>query len=147
MPETFCWAVFALAIHALPFFVGTTVGIYLFQAGAGPVGAIVVGFVTAGFTFVIGRYAFSAACSPIVRLVIGLLFAVPAARVGYGVTLALGHLGIPEGSWQESFAMLGAIAVGGIAWANVSMQTGSSVRDGVVLSPIHPPNGMTTAGG
>ena len=44
----FCWALFALATHALPFFVGMTVGIYSFQAGAGPFGAIVVGFVTAG---------------------------------------------------------------------------------------------------
>ena len=79
----FCWALFALATHALPFFVGMTVGIYSFQAGAGPFGAIVVGFVTAGFTFVVGRYAFSVARSPIVRLVIGLLFAVPAAHAGY----------------------------------------------------------------
>ena len=93
----FCWALFALATHALPFFVGMTVGIYSFQAGAGPFGAIVVGFVTAGFTLVVGQYAFSVARSPIVRLVIGLLFAVPAARAGYDVTLALAHLGIPSG--------------------------------------------------
>jgi hypothetical protein len=33
----FCWALFALVTHALPFFVGMTVGIYSFQAGAGPV--------------------------------------------------------------------------------------------------------------
>ena len=33
----FCWALFALANHALPFFVGMTVGIYSFQTGAGPV--------------------------------------------------------------------------------------------------------------
>ena len=113
----FCWALFALASHALPFFVGMTVGIYSFQAGAGPFGAIVVGFVTAGFTFVVGRYALSVARSSIVRLVIGLLFAVPAAHAGYSVTLALAHLGIP-GEWlRESFAVLGAVAVGGIAWA------------------------------
>ena len=56
----FCWALFALATHALPFFVGMTVGIYSFQAGAGPF-AIVVGFVAAGFTFVVGRYTFSVA--------------------------------------------------------------------------------------
>jgi len=53
----FCWALFALAIHALPFFVGMTVGIYSFRAGAGPFGAIVVGFVAAGFTLVLVRYA------------------------------------------------------------------------------------------
>ena len=32
----FCWALFALAIHALPFFVGMTAGIYTYQTGAGP---------------------------------------------------------------------------------------------------------------
>jgi len=79
----FCWALFALAIHALPFFVGMTVGIYSFQAGAGPFGAIVVGFVMGGFTLVVGRYAFSIARSP-------------AACAGYDVTLALANLGIPE---------------------------------------------------
>ena len=45
----FCWALFTLAIHAFPFFVGMTAGIYSFQAGTGPFGAIVVGFVAAWF--------------------------------------------------------------------------------------------------
>ena len=142
----FCWALFALATHALPFFVGMTVGIYSFQAGVGPFGAIVVGFVAAGFTLVIGRHVFSVACSPIVRLVIGLLFAVPAVHAGYSVTLALAHLGIPS-EWRESFAVLGAIAVGGIAWAKVSMQTDPDLGPGATLSPSQPPNGATTAGG
>ena len=97
----FCWALFALAIHALPFFVGMTVGIYSYQTGVGPFGAIVVGFVTGGFTLVVGQSAFSIARSPIVRLIIGLLFAIPAARAGYDVTLALSHIGIPSEWWRE----------------------------------------------
>ena len=32
----FCWALFALAIHALPFFVGMAAAIYTYQTGAGP---------------------------------------------------------------------------------------------------------------
>jgi hypothetical protein len=132
----FCWALFALATHALPFFVGMTAGIYSLQAGAGPFGATIVGFVMAGFTLVVGQYAFSVARSAIVRLVVGLLFAVPAVYAGYGVTLALAHLGIPEEWWREPFAVLGAIAVGGSAWANVSMQTDSALRPGAAISPI-----------
>lgn len=143
----FCWALFALATHALPFFVGMTVGIYTLQAGAGPFGAIVIGFVTAGFTLVVGQYAFSVARSPIIHLVIGLLFAVPAARAGYDLTLAVAHFGISEGWRREAFAMLGAIAVGGTAWANVSMQTETALRPGAALSSIQPPNGATTMGG
>ena len=142
----FCWALFALAIHALPFFVGMTAGIYSFQAGAGPFGAIVVGFVAGGFTLVLGQYAFSVARSPIVRLVIGLLFAVPAARAGYDVTLALAHVGIPSEWWRESFAMLGAIAVGSTAWARVSILTEPALRPGVALGPAQPPIGATTKG-
>jgi hypothetical protein len=34
--DLFCWAVFTLAVYAVPFFVGTTAGFYLFQAGSGP---------------------------------------------------------------------------------------------------------------
>jgi hypothetical protein len=143
----FCWALFALATHALPFFVAMTVGIYSFQAGAGPFGAIVVGLVTAGFALVLGRYAFSVARSPVTRLFIGLLFAVPAARAGHDVTLAFAHLSIPTERWRESFAVLGAIAVGGTAWAHVSMQTDTALRLGAALSAIQPPNGPTSTGG
>jgi hypothetical protein len=119
----FCWALFALATHALSFFAGMTAGMYSFQAGTGLFGAIVLGFFTGSFTLVVGQYSFSAARSPIVRLVIGLLFAVPAARAGYDVTLALAQFGIPQEWWREAFAVVSAIIVGGTAWARLSMQT------------------------
>jgi hypothetical protein len=142
----FCWALFALAIHALPFFVGMTAGFYTHQTGAGPLGAIVVGFVAGGLTLVVGQYAFSVARSPIVRLVVALLFALPAARAGYDATLALAHIAVPSEWWRESFAMLGAIAVGSTAWARVSMQTDPALRPGIALGPTQPPIGATTKG-
>jgi hypothetical protein len=140
-----CWALFTLAVHALPLFVGLTAGIYSFQVGMGPFGAIVIGFIVACCTLVVGRYAYSVVRGPVVRILIGLLFAVPAARAGYDVTLALAHIGIPSEWWRESFAMLGAIAVGCTAWARVSMQTDPALRPGVALSPDQSPNGATTA--
>jgi hypothetical protein len=143
----FCWALFALATRALPFFVGMTVGIYSFQAGVGPLGAIFVGFVSAGFTLVAGQYAFSVARSPIVRLVIGLLFAAPAARAGYDVTLAFAHLAISSEWWRESLAVFGAIAVGIIAWVGVSTRIDPGLRSGATFSPVQPPRGATTTGG
>jgi hypothetical protein len=142
----FCWALFALAIHALPFFVGMTAGIYTYQTGAGPLGAIVIGFVAGGFALVLGQYAFSVARSPIVRLLIRLLFAVPAARAGYDVALALAHFGIPQEWWRESFAMFGAIAIGCTAWARVSILTEPALRPGVAFGPAQPPIGVTTKG-
>lgn len=141
-----CWALFTLAVHALPFFVGMIAGLYAYQNGMGPFSAIVVGFAAGGFILVVGRYAFSVARSPIVRLLIGLLFAVPAARAGYDVSLALSHIGIPSEWWHKSFAILGAIAVGSAAWTRVSMQTDPVLRPGVALGPIQPPNGATTTG-
>jgi hypothetical protein len=142
----FCWALIALAIHALPFFVGMTAGIYSYQAGAGPLGAIVVGFIAGGFALVLGQYAFYVARSPTVRLLIRLLFAVPAAGAGYDMTLALAHFGIPHEWWRESFAILGAITVGGIAWARVSILTEPALKPGVVFGPAQPPIGATTKG-
>lgn len=134
----FCWALLALAIHALPFFVGVTAAFFSYQSGAGPLGAVVIGFLVASFTFVLGQYAFSTARSRIVRLVIGLLFAVPAARAGYEVTLAFSHIGIPSESWRAAFAMVGAILVGGTAWARLSILNEPALRRGVAPEPTQP---------
>lgn len=142
-----CWTLFTLAVHALPFFVGLTAGIYSSRIGMGPFGAIVIGFVAGGFALVLGRYAFSIARGPVVRLLIGVLFAVPAARAGYDVTLALAHIGIPSEWWREPVAMLGAVAIGSTAWARMSMQTDPALGPGVAPGPIQPPNGATTASG
>jgi hypothetical protein len=133
-----CWALFALAIHALPFFVGATAAIFAYQTGAGPFGSVVIGFVAGSFTFVLGQYVFSTARSRIVRIVIGLLFAVPAARAGYEVTLALSHIGTPSESWRTAFAMAGAMLVGGTAWARLSIVTSPLSRRGVTLGPTRP---------
>ena len=69
----------------------------------------------------VGRHAFSVARFPVVRLVTGLLFAVPAARAGYDATLGLAHIGIPSEWWRAAFAVVGAITVGGTAWARMSI--------------------------
>ena len=140
-----CWTLFRLAIHALPSFVGR-LGYISFQVGMGPFGAIVIGFIVACCSLVVGRYAFSVARSPVVRLLIGLLFAVPAARAGYDVTRALSHIGIPSEWWRKSFAMLGAIAVGSTAWARVSILTEPALRPGIALGPAQPPIGATIKG-
>ena len=143
----FCWALFALAIHALPLFIGMTAGIHTYQTGAGPFGAILVGFITAGFTLVVAQYAFSVVRSPIIRLLIRLLFALPAARAGYDVTLVLAYFGVPPGWWRESFAMFGAIAVGCTVWARVSILTEPALGPGIAFVPAQSPIRATTKGG
>jgi hypothetical protein len=137
----FCWALFTLAVYAVPFFVGTTAGFYLFQAGTGPFGAIAIGFVAASLTLAAGQYAFSVTRSATVRLVIGLLFALPAARAGYDATLAFAHIGVPSEWWREAFAVVGAVTVGGTAWARMSMVRNPTLRTGVAPVPAQPPIG------
>jgi hypothetical protein len=48
----FCWAIFALAVYALPFFVALTLGITAFQGGAGIVAALLVGTASGALTLV-----------------------------------------------------------------------------------------------
>jgi hypothetical protein len=55
-----CWARFTLAVYALPFFVGMTVGIYTYQIGIGLIGAIVVGFFAGALGLLAGQHIFSA---------------------------------------------------------------------------------------
>jgi hypothetical protein len=131
----FCWALFSLAIHALPFFIGTTAAMYIYQTGAGPFSAVAIGFVVGSFTFVLGQYAFSAARSRMVHFAIGLLFSVPAAAAGYHLTWALSHIGaIPTESWQDAFALIGGFVVGGTAWARLSIL--NELRPGSVQPSI-----------
>jgi hypothetical protein len=54
------------------------------------------------------------------RAVIALLFAAPAAVAGYHATLGLVQIGAPSPGWCEILAVIGAIVVGGTAWARIA---------------------------
>ncbi|WP_275185361.1 hypothetical protein [Bradyrhizobium sp. CSA112] len=133
-----CWALFVLAVYALPFFVGTTAGIYTYRTGIGPIGAVVIGFVAAAFGLMTGQYIFSVTRSPAVRLVIALLFAAPAAFAGYNVTFSLGNIGAVPQWWREAFALVGAVVVGCIAWARMAIPA-TPVRGGCCSGSAQPP--------
>jgi hypothetical protein len=116
-----CWALFTLAIYALPFSVGMTVGIYTYQIGIGLIGAIVIGFYAGAVGLLAGQHIFSVARSPIIRLLVALLFAVPAACAGYSVTFGLAKVGIASEWWRQAFALVGAVVVGCTAWARLAI--------------------------
>ena len=42
-----CWLLFTLAVYALPFFAGVSLGMWAYGTGAGWLGAIIVGLVAA----------------------------------------------------------------------------------------------------
>ena len=53
----FCWAIFALAVYALPFFVALIIGMTALQSGAGVVGALLIGTTGGALTLVLGQTA------------------------------------------------------------------------------------------
>ena len=115
----FCWVLFTLAVYALPFVAGLTAGLAAYHSGAGIAGAIVVAIIAGGVTLTIGQIAFATVRSPLIRGAIGLIYAVPAAIAGY--TLGVAQMGIPSEGWRVTFAVIGAVAVGGTAWARMAL--------------------------
>jgi hypothetical protein len=116
----FCWVLFTLAIYALPFFVGMTVGLYAHESGTGPLGAIGFGIVAAAFVLVIGQTIFSLVRTPILRIAVALMFAVPAALAGYYATFGLSGLTMTSDPWRQVFAVIGAIVIGATAWTRLA---------------------------
>jgi hypothetical protein len=117
----FCWLLFALAVHALPVFVGVTGGAAALQSGAGVIGAILVALISGAAALFVGRVSFAATRSLALRTAIATIFAAPAAIAGSHVALGLADLGAPSPIWREALALIGAIAVGGTAWVRIAL--------------------------
>ncbi|MGB5083279.1 MAG: hypothetical protein WBO09_01455 [Methylocystis silviterrae] len=117
----FCWLIFTLAVYALPFFVGLTAGMAAFHGGAGVIGALLVGVVAGALTLGVGQIAFSAVRPLPLRAGIAAAFAIPAAIAGYHAVLGLSQIGVPSLIWCEVFAWIGAIFIGGSAWARITI--------------------------
>jgi hypothetical protein len=117
----FCWLIFTLAVYALPFFFGLTAGMAAFHGGAGVIGALLVGVVAGALTLGVGQIAFSVVRPLPLRAGIAAAFAIPAAIAGYHAVLGLSQIGVPSLIWREVFAWIGAIFVGGSAWARMTV--------------------------
>ena len=98
-----------------------TAGLAAYHSGAGIPGAIIVAIIAGGVTLTIGQIGFATIRSPLIRAAIGLLYAVPAAIAGYNGTLGFAQMGIPSEAWRVAFAVIGAVAVGGTAWARMAL--------------------------
>jgi hypothetical protein len=119
----FCWLIFTLAVYALPFFVAINAGTWAFHNGAGLLGTPLVAVAADGMTLAIAQIAFSIISSLILRAVIAAVFALPATLAGYHVSLAVAQIGVPSLAWQEIFACLGAVFIGGTAWMRLTIFT------------------------
>jgi hypothetical protein len=117
----FCWLLFTLAVYALPFLAGLTVGLASFHSGSGFIGALVVGLLVGVTILVVGQIVFATVRMPLIRLLIGLVYAVPAVVAGYQLCFALASIGGPTGGWQQVFAAAGAVVVGATAFVRMPL--------------------------
>jgi hypothetical protein len=108
----FCWLLFTLAVFALPFYAGLTVGSWAFHTGAGWLGGAIVGVIAAGVTFGVGQLALAFAPWTWLRLAIVLVYAAPATVAGYYATHGIAQMAMPSATWQMIFSLVGAVAVG-----------------------------------
>ncbi|MDH2398433.1 hypothetical protein QCM77_00270 [Bradyrhizobium sp. SSUT18] len=136
----FCWAIFALAVYALPFFVALSVGMLAFRHGAGVFGALLIGIASGTLTLAAGQVAVAVSRSLTLRVAIATVFTVPAAIAGYQVIFALSQIGVPSLAWREAFACLGAVCIGGTAWTRLTVFAGTlpSESAGVVENAPEP---------
>lgn len=136
----FCWLIFALAVYALPFFVAVTVGMSAFRDGAGVFGALLIGIVSGALTLAAGQLTLAVSQSLTLRVAIATVFAVPAAIAGYHVVFALSQIEVASLVWREAIACVGALCIGGTAWARLTFfaRTRPSDSAGVVENTPRP---------
>jgi hypothetical protein len=133
-----CWLLFALAVHALPFFAGVTVGLAAYHSGSGPVAAIIVGAVAGGVTLVLGQIAFTMLRSPLMRAGLALLFAAPAALAGYHAVRGFAQVVVPAEAWRDAIAIAGAAIVGATAFMRMWFSPAPGAEQGVAAGPAAP---------
>ena len=122
----FCWLLFTLAVFALPFFAGVTVGAWAYHPGAGWLGAIVIGVIGAGLTLGIGQLLLMVVRPLWAKLLIALVFVAPAVIAGYHATHGIVKHTMPSETWQVVFSVIGAVAVGVTAFMRVAGMAATS---------------------
>jgi hypothetical protein len=119
---------FTLAIYAVPFFVGLTVGMWAFETGAGVIGAVLVGLVAGVVALFAAQLLFASVRSLALRAVIALLFAAPAAVAGYHAVLGISALLVPSEAWRHVFAAIGCLVVGVSAAVQLAAFAGAGAQ-------------------
>ena len=128
----FCWLLFTLAVFALPFFAGVSLGMWAYHTGAGWLGAIIVGLVGAALTLGIGQFLLIVVQPLWARMLIAFVFVAPAALAGYHATHGIVKHTMPSETWQTVFSVIGAIAVGIVAFVRITGMAASGPSAGHV---------------
>lgn len=115
-----CWLLFALAVQALPLFIGAIAGVLLSQNGTSAIFAIAIGLIVAALAFGITRFLYATTRSPLVRTSITLVLTGPAGFAGYHASLGIARIAVSAGGWRQALALLGALVVGCVAFARLN---------------------------
>jgi len=140
-----CWLMFTLAVYILPFFVALNAGFWAYHSGAGVLGTPIVAIAAGGIALAIAQVAFAMTQSLILRAVIAAVFALPATLAGYHLALAMAHFGVPSPAWQQVFACLGAVFIGGTAWTRLTILTEPRPLDSNAAVESGPPPVLAAA--
>lgn len=112
--------VFRAATHALPLFVGVSVGFTAARLGAGVPAAFGLG-VLAGV--LVSAVAQRLASAPVGGWPVALLFSTAAAVAGFQASVALAELTGTAGAWAISAGLAGALATAATAWTRLRGRT------------------------
>ena len=110
-----CWILFQLAVFALPFFAGLTVGLSVIHSGGGPLAALGLGLVAGVLTLVAGQLVFTLVPSALVRIAVAAVFVAPAVVAGYHAVHGLMAIGTSSEAWRAAVGVVGAMVVGATA--------------------------------
>lgn len=113
------WLLFTLAIYALPFFVGLTVGMYVHESGAGLGESLGAGLLVGVAALVVGQFLVAIFGNPWLQAIVALVYAVPAALAGYYSVYGLSGIGFETEFFRVVLAGIGGVVIGGTAWVRM----------------------------
>lgn len=128
-----CWLLFTLAVFALPFLVAVSVCAWAYHAGAGLLGSLLVGLVSAVLTLWLGQFGLAILRPTWAKFLLALAFVVPAVLAGYHATHGIVQHTMPSPVWQQIFSVIGAIAVGCAAFVRVAGSAGPRPQSGYLM--------------
>lgn len=140
---TLGWIAFNLAVYALPFAIGMASGLYVYETGNGAYLAVFFGLLAGAFVIALGKFAFERARRPLFRLVIGFIYAAPAGMAGFHAAKGLSGFGGSGDTTIMLHSWVGALIVGGAAWARVSGWAGAGTFEPHPLSQLPAENDRT----
>jgi len=113
-----CRVFFMSLVYALPTAVGLTTLFAAYNFIGSVIAAGLIAIAAGTLTLRAGQYAFATVRAPLPRLAIKILFAIPAAIVGYNATLDFAPA--PSDMWSHVFGIFGAISVGVTAYTRMN---------------------------